>query len=106
MNSKVVLILTLLPLYNLFAQVESLGAYRNSLYYEVTVSEDSVMEIYNKKTNLRSMKSIKKFDEPENARIADLIIDLDTLNLIYWENLYRQWGWMDALTPHSMQNIS
>jgi hypothetical protein len=99
MNLKIVLILTLLPLYNLSAQIGSLDAYRKSPYYEVTVSEDSVMEIYNKKVNLRWLKSIKNYTEAENTQEADLIIDLDTLNLIYWENLYRQWGYLDAANP-------
>lgn len=42
------------------------------------------------------MKSIKKYNEQENTSEANLIIRLDTLNLIYWKNLYRCWGGLDT----------
>ena len=77
-------------------KIQSLDVFKNDPTYEVKIDADSVVEIYNKKINLRWMKSIKTYIEPENARTADLIIDLDTLNLVYWENLYRQWGYIDA----------
>ena len=80
-------------------RIQSLDDFRSNPYYEVKIDADSIVEIYNKKTNLRWLKSIKSYSEPENARTADLIIELDTLNLSYWENLYRQWGWLDAANP-------
>jgi len=98
-NLFLVLILTLLPVYNLSAQVETLDAYLNSPNYEVKIDADSVVEIYNKKTNLRWLKSIKEYNEPENARTADLIIDLDTVNLAYYEDYYRKWGRLNAANP-------
>lgn len=80
-------------------KIQSLDDFRRNPNYEVKVDADSVVEIYNKKTNLRWLKSIKTYTEPENVREADLIIDLDTINLVYWENLYRQWGYIDAANP-------
>jgi hypothetical protein len=97
--SKLVLILILLPFMWLYAQSNSIKELKRNPNYEVKINADSTAEIYNKQTNLRWLKSIKTYTEPENAREADLIIDLDTLNLVYWENLYRQWGWLDAANP-------
>ena len=98
-NLFLVLIITLLPFLNLSTQVESFDVYRNNPYYEVKIDADSVVEIYNKKTNLRWLKSIKTYTEPENAREADLIIDLDTLNLAYFADYYRKWGRLNAANP-------
>ncbi|MCW8823075.1 MAG: VCBS repeat-containing protein, partial [Ignavibacteriaceae bacterium] len=99
MKINLTLILTLFPLLNLSAQSNSIEELKRNPNYEVKIDADSTAEIYNTRTNLRWMKDIKSYKEPENARDADLIIDLDTLNLIYWENLYRQWGWLDAANP-------
>ena len=96
MMSKLVLILTLLPLLWLFGQSNSIEELEHNPNYEVKITADSTAEIYNKRTNLRWMKSIKDYTERENPRTADLIIDLDTLNLAYWANLYYQWGGLDA----------
>lgn len=96
MISKLVLILTLLPLVWLFAQLNTIEELKRNPNYEVTIDADSIAEIYNKQTNLRWMKDIKSYAEPEGTQEANLIIDLDTLNLVYWENLYRQWGGLDA----------
>jgi FlgD Ig-like domain/FG-GAP-like repeat len=91
-----VLILTLFPFVWLAAQQNSIEELKHNPNFEVKINADSTAEIYNKRTNLRWMKSIKNYTEPENARDADLIIDLDTLNLVYWANLYYQWGEFDA----------
>jgi len=96
MKTCFILILTLLPFLLLSAQSNSIEELKRNPNYEVKINADSVVEIYNKRTNLRWLKNIKTYTEPENAREADLIIDLDTLNLAYWENLYRRWGWLDA----------
>jgi hypothetical protein len=94
--SKLVLILTLLPFLRLGAQQNSIEELKRNPNYEVKINADSTAEIYNKTTNLRWMKSIKNYTDTENARDANLIIDLDTLNLAYWANLYYQWGGLDA----------
>jgi hypothetical protein len=104
-NLFLVLILTLLPAVWLSAQSISVEELKSNPIYEVKIDADSVAEFYNKKTNLRWMKSIKTYAEPENARTADLIIELDTLNLVYWENLYRHWGWLDAANPFDAKYI-
>lgn len=98
-NLSLVFILTLLPLVWLSAQSISVEQLKSNPIYEVKIDADSVVDFYNKKTNLRWMKSIKTYAEPENARTADLIIELDTLDLVYWANLYRNWGWLDAANP-------
>lgn len=90
------IVLITFPLLNLHTQSNSLEAIKNNPSYEVKIFQDSIAEIYNKKTNLRWQKSIKSYNEYENAKDANLIIDLDTLNLVYWEYLYRQWGWIYA----------
>jgi len=97
--SKLVLILTLLPTVWVSAQLNTIEELKRNPNYEVTIYADSIAEIYNKYTNLRWMKDLKSYAEPENAIDADLIIELDTLNLVYWQNLYRQWGWLDAANP-------
>jgi len=94
--SKLVLILTLLPTVWVSAQLNTIEELKRNPNYEVTIYADSIAEIYNKYTNLRWMKSIKTYIEPENANTADLIIDLDTLNLVHWEDLYFEWGELDA----------
>ncbi|MBK9096537.1 MAG: T9SS type A sorting domain-containing protein [bacterium] len=81
------------------AQSNTIQEMKHNPNYEVKIDADSTAVIYNKQTNLRWLKSIKTYTEPENLREADLIIDLDTLNLVYWENLYRQWGHIDAANP-------
>jgi len=98
-NLFFLLILTVIPLLWLSAQSISVEELRSNPYYEVKIDKDSVAEIYNRKTNLRWLKSTKEYNEPENIQEANLIIELDTLNLIYWENLYRQWGSIDAANP-------
>lgn len=96
MRHKLFLILTILPNVWLSAQSISIDELKSNPNYEVKIDADSMAEIYNKQINLRWMKEIKNYTEPENVRDADLIIDLDTLNLMYWANLYRHWGWLDA----------
>jgi hypothetical protein len=96
MKQLIISILVILPLLNLHSQRNSPDDFKNNPFYEVKINADSTAEIYNKKTNLRWMKSIKNYTERENPRTADLIIDLDTLNLAYWANLYYQWGELDA----------
>jgi hypothetical protein len=96
MKLKLTLILNLLPFIWIYSQSNSVEELKRNPYYEVNIDADSVVEIYNKKTNLRWLKSIKTYAEPENTRTADLIIELDTLNLTYWANLYYQWGVLDA----------
>ncbi|NWG28691.1 MAG: VCBS repeat-containing protein [Ignavibacteriaceae bacterium] len=96
---KLVIILTLLPVVWVLAQSNSIEELKNNPNYEVKIDADSVAEFYNKKTNLRWMKSIKGYNEAENKRGADLIIELDTINLAYWEDLYRHWGELDAANP-------
>lgn len=99
MNPSIILTLTLCPIILTYPQLNTLNDFRSNPNYEVKIAADSVAEFYNKKTNQRWKKSIKEYNESKNKREADLIIDLDTLNLIYWESLYRQWGLLDAANP-------
>ena len=91
-----ILFLPFILTYYVYAQSNTIEELKHNPNYEVKITADSTAEIYNKRTNLRWMKSIKNYTEPENARDANLIIDLDTLNLAYWANLYYQWGGLDA----------
>src|SRR5690554_1944545 len=81
------------------AQTNVLEQLLNNPLYEVTLHQDSTVEIYNKQKDLRYLKTIKQFPEYENTTEADLIIYLDTINFTAYENLYRDWGSIPAVNP-------
>jgi hypothetical protein len=89
----------LTPINELSAQHNSLNDLKNNPFYEVNITKDSTAEIYNKKTNQRYLLNIKELHEPQNVKSADLIIDLDTLNLANYSYIYRRWGGIDAANP-------
>ncbi|MCJ7555014.1 MAG: T9SS type A sorting domain-containing protein [Ignavibacteriaceae bacterium] len=74
------------------AQIDVLEQLRSNPAYEVTLLEDSTVEIYNKHKNYRYLKTIKEFSKADNTTEANLIIELDTVNFAAYENLYRRWG--------------
>src|SRR5690554_2133434 len=81
------------------AQTNVLEQLLNNPLYEVTLHQDSTVEIYNKQKDLRYLKTIKQFPEYGKTAEADLIIYLDTINFTAYENLYRDWGSIPAVNP-------
>jgi len=79
------------------AQTNVLEQLLNNPLYEVTLHQDSTVEIYNKQKDLRYLKTIKQFPEYGKTAEADLIIYLDTINFAAYENLYRDWGSIPAV---------
>jgi hypothetical protein len=87
-----VIILILFPFVDVFAQNDVLEQLRSHPAYEVTLNADSTLEIYNKHQNYRYLKTIRQMPEYENTTQANLIIELDTVNFVAYESLYRRWG--------------
>jgi len=99
MKHLIIITLVILPLLNLHSQNNSLQDFKNNPMYELKVDADSVAEIYNRQTNQRYLLNIKEYNDLKDARTANLVIELDTVNLAYWANLYYQWGGLDAANP-------
>lgn len=81
------------------AQNDVLEQLRSHPAYEVTLNTDSTVEIYNKHQNYRSLKTIRQMPEYENTTLANLIIELDTVNFPAYESLYRRWGSVPGINP-------
>lgn len=90
---------------NSFAQVDVINELRKNPNIEVTLNAESSIEIYNKLQNHRYLKTIKQLPEYDNTTQANLIIELDTVNFAAYENLYKQWGFLD-LENHRGKYIS
>ena len=91
---------------NLLAQQKTLEEFRKIPDTEVNLRQDSTLEVFNKKINERYLKNISTFPEKENSAQANLILELDTVNLGYYENLYRTWGKIPAWNAYSANYIS
>jgi hypothetical protein len=74
------------------AQIDVLKKFQENTVNEVTLGEDSTVEVYNKQKNYSYLKTIKQSADYENTTQANLIIKLDTVNFAAYANLYRQWG--------------
>ena len=94
-----VIILSLFPFVDVFAQNEVLEQLRSHPAYEVTLNADSTVEIYNKHQNYRYLKTIRQMSEYESTIQANLIIELDTVDFTAYENLYRRWGSIPGINP-------
>lgn len=82
---------------NTSAQNDVLEQLRSHPAYEVTLNTDSTVEIYNKHQNYRYLKTIRQIPEIENTTQANLIIELDTVDIAAYESLYRRWGSIPAV---------
>jgi hypothetical protein len=94
-----VIILSLFPFVDVFAQNDVLEQLRSHPAYEVTLNADSTVEIYNKHQNYRYLKTIRQMSEYESTIQANLIIELDTVDFTAYENLYRRWGSIPGINP-------
>lgn len=79
-----------------YTQKRTLDEFRNHPGIEVHLLQDSTIEVIDKKTNERYLKNISTFPDRENPTEANLILELDTVNLSYYGNLYRSWGKIEA----------
>lgn len=92
------------------AQIRQLDYFRNNPNYEIKLRVDSSLEIYNKQSNHRYLKTIKEFPESSKKLIkkstvnktttANLIIELDTINFAAYDNYYKVWGSLPAVNPY------
>lgn len=89
-----------------FAQKRSFNEFRNNPGIDVHLLQDSTFEVIDKATNDRYLKSLRAFPEEDNLSQADLILELDTLNLSYYDNLYRSYGKIPAYNAYSANYIA
>jgi hypothetical protein len=99
-------LIVLLVAQNTSTQKRTRDEYRNHPGIEVHLLQDSTIEVVDKITNYRYLKSLRAFPEEENLKQADLILELDTLNLSYYENLYGTWGRIKAYNAYSANYIA
>lgn len=102
----IVAFIVLAAVQNTYTQKRTLDEFRNNPGIEVHLLQDSTVEVIDKKTNERYLKNISIFPDRENPTGADLILELDTLNLNYYENLYRTWGRIKAWNAYSANYIA
>ena len=99
MNPEISLILTLCPIVLTYPQSNTLDEFKKIYGIEVNLRQDSTIEVIDKKNNERYLKNISTFPDRENPTEANLILELDTVNLSYYDNLYRSWGKIEAWNP-------
>lgn len=102
----VIVIIVLMANCVAIAQQKTLEEFRKILGVEVNLREDSTIEVIDKITNESYLKNISSFPERYNSREADLILELDTVNLCYYENFYRSWGKIKAWNAYSANYIA
>lgn len=102
----VIVFFALLINQKLIAQRMSLDEFKKIPGIEVNLRQDSTIEVIDKKTNERYIKNISTFPDRENSTEADLILELDTVNLSYYDNLYRSWGKIKAWNAYSANYIA
>ncbi|NWG27483.1 MAG: VCBS repeat-containing protein [Ignavibacteriaceae bacterium] len=91
---------------NTYTQKRTFDEFRNHPGIEVHLLQDSTIEVVDKVTNDSYLKTLRVFPEEDNLKQADLILELDTLNLSYYENLYRTWGKIPAYNAYSANYIA
>lgn len=88
------------------AQNNILSNYLNNLNYTVTVSNNSVVNIYDKHNNHQWEKKISVYPESKNAAEANLIIELDTINFTSYDSYYKLWGYIPAVNSYGAKYIA
>jgi hypothetical protein len=91
---------------NLLAQTYLLESFKHNPNYEVKLSEDSTVEIYDIAKNYRWLKSIAELPVYENTTDANLIISLDTVNFALYDSYYRIWGHIPAVNSYGSKYIA
>ena len=79
------------------AQKNILSNYLNDSNYTVSVSNDSVVDIYDKRHNHQWEKKISAYPDTKNTAEANLIIELDTVNFLSYDSYYNEWGYIPAV---------
>jgi len=102
----IVILLVMTVAQSTFAQKRSFNEFRNNPGIDVHLLQDSTFEVIDKATNDRYLKSLRAFPEEDNLSQADLILELDTLNLSYYDNLYRSYGKIPAYNAYSANYIA
>ncbi len=88
------------------AQINILSNYLNNPNYTVSVSNDSVVNIYDNYNNHQWEKNLSVYPESENSSEANLIIELDTINFDAYDNYYNQWGYIPAVNTLGVNYIA
>lgn len=102
----VVVVIVLLVAQNIIAQKRTFDEFLNNPGIEVNLRQDNTIEVIDKVTNDSYLKTLRVFPEEDNLKQADLILELDTLNLSYYENLFRTWGRIKAWNAYSANYIA
>ena len=87
-------------------QQNNLSNYLNNPNYTVTVSDDSVVNIYDKQNHHQWEKKISVYPVNRNTAEANLIIELDTQNFAYYDNYYKLWGYIPAVNTLGSKYIA
>ena len=82
------------------AQKNILSNYLNDSNYTVSVSNDSVVDIYDKRHNHHWEKKISAYPDTKNTAEANLIIELDTVDFASYDSYYKQWGYIPAVNSY------
>lgn len=72
----------------------------------VSVSNDSVVNIYGNYNNHQWEKKISVYPESDDPSEANLIIELDTINFDAYDNYYKQWGYIPAVNTLGVNYIT
>ena len=88
------------------AQNNILSNYLNNPNYTVSVSNDSVVDIYDKRHNHHWEKKISVYPENKNTAEANLIIELDTIDFASYDSYYKLWGYIPAVNSYGVKYIA
>jgi FlgD Ig-like domain/FG-GAP-like repeat len=91
---------------NIFSQSNLLDSYKNNPNFEVKLFKDSTVEFYDKSKNYHWQKTIAAFPEYDNTTVANLIIELDTVNFALYDSYYRLWGYIPAVNTYGSKYIA
>lgn len=105
LKKHILILLTIISL-PAIAQKNILSNYLNNPNYTVTVSDDSVVNIYDKHNNHQWEKKISIYPESKIAAEANLIIELDTVNFLSYDSYYKLWGYIPAVNTLGSKYIA
>ena len=88
------------------AQNDILSNYLNNPNFSVTISDDSVVNISDNHNHRQWEKKIAVYPENKTISEANLIIELDTVNYLSYDNYYRQWGYIPAVNSYGSKYIA
>jgi len=105
LTQKQILFLVIIISLPVLAQKRILSNYLNNPNFTVTVSDDSVVNIYDMHNHRQWEKRISVYPESKNTAEANLIIELDTVNFLSYDSYYNQWGYIPAVNSYGSKYV-